>query len=180
MASFADPSDLVTFYDGRRVRELASDSGTPVATGDIATDEVLLAVLARATEAILMSVRVGERYTEDELQELADSADSWSGITGLTCDLAFGYLVMRRGTGAADLDRLSPAFGAAQRTLQLLEEGALIFARIDGDQHPDAGNPRTADLSQQTTTPTNSWAAAATQRLIPSSPLNGNLNYPYA
>lgn len=177
MASFATPAQLILQYDSRRVRELASDSGTPVAVADIATNEVLLHVLGRATEMVLAAARVGEEYTEEDLQELADSATSGYELRGIVCDLAFGLLVMRRGTGAADLDRLSPAFGAAQRTLQLISDGARIFSRIDDGLHAEAGNPRTVNLNEQTTTPVDSWAAAANRRLIPTSPLNGPSGY---
>lgn len=185
--SFCTPAQLILQYDSRRVRELASDSGSPVAEADIATNSVLLNALGRATEMILSACRVSEEYTEEELQALALDSDNLGvgyQLRGLCADLAFGLLVMRRGTGAADLDRLSPAFAAAQRTLQMIEDGSRIFARygreIDAEPNADAGNPRTADLTQQTTTPTNSWAAAATSRLIPSSPLNGNTSYPPA
>lgn len=172
MASFADPSDLVKSYDSRRVRELCSDTGTPVAIGDIDTDPVLLMVLARATETVLAYARKGERYEESELQELADSATAGFALTGLVCDLAFGYLTLRRGTGAADWDRLSPAYKAALATLEELANGTEVFARIDGDAHPDAGTPRTASLTQQVTSPTYqcSWSQQASRNLLPVSP----------
>lgn len=179
MASFATPAQLILAYDSRRCRELASDTGNPVAVGSVDTDPVLLAVLARATEMVLMSVRQGKEYSEAELQTLADSATAGAGLRGIVTDLAFGLLVMRRGTGAADLDRLSPAFGAAHRTLQLLEDGELVFPRIDGEEHEDAGLPRTADLTQQTTTPTDSWSAAATTSLLPSSRNTSNFPLGY-
>jgi hypothetical protein len=165
-------------YDVRRLKELCSDSGTPVATGDLSADPVLSHALNRATEMVLSAARVGEEYTEEDLQELADSSTAGYDLRGLVCDLAYGLLVMRRGTGAADMDRLSPAFGAAQRTLQAISDGSRIFSRIDGGQHADAGTPRTADLTTQTTTPSTSFAAAASRRLIPSV-TNPQFNWPY-
>jgi hypothetical protein len=173
MASFADPADLIVAYDSRRVRELCSDTGTPIGTGDVATDPVLLVMLARATEMILSHARKGNRYSEEELQTLADSATAGYDVTGLTCDLAFGYLVMRRGIGMADVDRLSPQYRMGLQRLEQLANGEEIFARIDGDAHPDAGTPRTADLRNQTTSPTlgESWSQQASIRLLPNSPV---------
>jgi phage gp36-like protein len=174
MASFADPADLIVHYDSRRVCQLASDNNAPIAVGDIDTDPVVLAMLARATETILSHVRKGDKYSEEELQALADSATSGAMLTGLTCDLAFAYLVMRRGTGASDLDRLSPHYRMALQTLEDIAAGSEVFARIDGDEHEDAGTPRTADLRRQTTTPQPgcSWSQTATSRLLPGSPNN--------
>jgi hypothetical protein len=172
--AFATSAHLILQYDTRRIQELCSDTGTPVSAGSLSSNGVIEWVLERATEMILMSARQGDEYSEDELQTLSDDTDSGYSIRGLTCDIAFGLLVMRRGTGVADLDRLSPAYGQAMRTLKALEEGSLIFPRISGDEHSDAGVPRTADLTQQTTTPTDSWAAQATARLLPST---GRINF---
>lgn len=169
MASFADTSDLTVYYDSRRVRELCSDTGVPIAEGDLATNAVALAALARATEMVLMAVRQGDEYSEDELQTLADDDDTGAGLRGLVCDLAFGVLVMRRGIAASDQDRLSPAYRSAQQTLQLISAGELIFPRIDGEEHADAGKPRAADLTQQATTPLDGWAKSVNYAIIPSS-----------
>jgi hypothetical protein len=152
---------------------LASDTGTPVGAGDIATNEVLLAMLARATETILSNVRKGKKYSEEELQTLADSATAGALLTGLTCDIAYAYLVMRRGTGAGDMDRLSPNYRMALKTLDDIADGVEVFPRITGDEHEDAGTPRTADLRNQTTSPTlgESWSQQANSRLLPQSPV---------
>lgn len=184
MASFADPSDLTTYYDARVIRERLSDSGTPVAQIDLSTNPVVLALLARATETILSYARKGNRYSEAELQELADSPTAGYAVTGLTCDLAFGYLCARRGVAAADMDRLAPQYRMALATLQQLANGEEVFARIDGDAHPDAGTPRTADLTRQTTSLTllDSWSAQANLRNLPQSPVTrpygGGSGYP--
>jgi hypothetical protein len=180
--AFATSTHLVLQFDTRRIQELCSDTGTPVSAGSLSSNSVITWVLNRATEMILMAARQGDEYSEAELQTLADDDDAGWSIRGLTCDLAFGLLVMRRGTGAADLDRLSPSYGAALRTLQQISDGARIFPRISGDEHEDAGKPRTANLTEQTTSPTvaESWSATAASRLLPHSPLTGLNNWPYS
>lgn len=172
MASFADPSDLIVFFDKRRICQLAGDENASIAVGSIATDTVLLAMLGRATEMILAHARKGNRYSEEELQELADSATAGWDVTGMTCDLAYGLLSMRRGVRASDMEQLAPTYFYALKRLEQLANGEEIFARIDGDAHADAGTPRTADLRTQVTSPTlcNSWSQQANIRLLPHSP----------
>lgn len=170
MASFAAPSDLTTYYDLRRCQQLASDSGTPVA--DLTNNAVVLAMLARATEEILSHALKGKKYTEAELQELADSETSGFYLVALCCDLAYGYLVQRRGTGAADMERQAPAFKNAQLKLLQLADGSEIFPRISGDEHGDAGSPSIADLDNRTTSPF-LYSGRAFRRLLPSRPTKG-------
>ena len=174
--ALAAPSDLQLNYDLRRLQELSADGGTPTPAGSIASNAVILNVLAKASEVLLAHARLGRRYTEPELQALADDATNGQFIRGLVCDLAFAYLVMRRGTGAADVDRLSPAYSSALRTLQLLAQGEMVFAHTSTEAQIAAGTPRTADLTAQTTSPSlsDSWSQQASQRLLPNSPLTNN------
>jgi hypothetical protein len=179
--AFADSDDLILFYDSRRCRELASDTGTPIALGDLETDPVITAVLAKATEQVLSHARYGKRYSEEDLQELADDAERGWMLRSLTCDLAFASLIMRRGTGAADVDRLSPNYKMALATLQQLAAGAMIFPRLTGpdeEQTADAGTASIADLTVQVTTPSAqcSWSAMANRALLPNSPTTGPCN----
>lgn len=167
MASFALPADLILYYDSRRVSQLVTDTGTPAT--DLDNNAVVLAMLARATEEILSHALKGKKYTEDELQELADSPTSGYFLVGLCCDLAYGYLVQRRGTGAADMDRQAPSFKTAQLKLLQLADGSEIFPRISSDEHGDAGTPSTVDLSAQITS-TCKYTDRAFVRLLPSRP----------
>jgi hypothetical protein len=172
---FAQTSDLVLQYDQRRIGELASDTGTPIAPSAFSTNPVLLYTLARATEIVLMNARLGKRYTEAELLALAqDTLSQGIGaeLRGLTCDLAFGLLVMRRGTGANDLQRLSPAFAQAQQTLRLLAQGEFVFAHTATEAQIAAGTPETANLTQLPNSPPlyDSWSQQANLGLLPISP----------
>jgi phage gp36-like protein len=171
MPSFAAPADLETYYDSRRISQLASDSGTPAT--DLANNAIVLAMLARATEEILSHALKGKKYTEDELQTLADSETGGFFLVGLCCDLAYGYLVQRRGTGAADMDRQAPAFKTAQLKLLQLADGSEIFPRIEDGQHGDAGTPDITGLDNRTTSPCDRYTSRAYVRLLPSRRPNG-------
>lgn len=170
--AFATYAHLVLQYAPSRIGELASSTRTPVPETDFDTDPVIAWVLERATEEILMSCRQGKRYSEEDLQTLADSATAGWSIRGLTCDLAYASLQMRKGVRMSDMDQLCPGYKNATITLQLLASGNEVFPRIDGDNHPDAGTPRTADLRRQTTTPLPqcSWSQTASAALLPNSP----------
>ena len=182
---FATPSDLTLQYDVRRVCELASDTGVPITQDSVTVDPnnpnkvlnpVVLYVLMRATETILMNARLGKRYTEKELVDLVQDKDhlnQGSELRGLCADLAFGYLVMRRGTGENDRGRLSPAFLAAQNTLALLARGEMVFSHTSTESQINAGTPETANLTTQPSSPTlyNSWSQQANLGLLPGAPI---------
>jgi hypothetical protein len=164
--AFLTSAQFIKNFDTRRVQQLLSDTGTPVAAGDLATNTNLLELLAEATELVLSSVQVRNQYTEAELQALADSATKGFLLRRLVSDLAFGLLVSRRGSSAADLDRLAPNWKTAQVQLARLAAGELIFPRladadIGGSDHLLAGTPRCTDLQTQTTTPISSWVREA-------------------
>ncbi len=164
--SFATPADMVLFVDQRRLQQLVSDSGTPAV--DLDNNNILLALLARASEEVQAAALVGKRYTTEELQELADSGSNGYFLVGLVCDLAYGYLVQRRGTGAADMDRQAPAFNKALTTLERLKTGEYIFPLTNALSQEDAGTPDIADLSNRTTTPCGDYTSRAFIRLLPS------------
>lgn len=177
--AFATSEHLVLQYTPARIGQLASSTTTPVAEGDFDSDPIITWALERATEEILMSVRRGDRYEEEELQALADSPTTGHSIRGICVDIAYAWLQMRKGVRTSDLQQLCPGYMLAQQTLKLLADGEEVFPRIAGEEHEDAGTPRTADLTQQTTSPTllESWSAQANLRLNPGSPLNGPSGY---
>jgi len=169
--AFASPADLVLYYDERRISQLATDSGTPAT--DLDNNAIVLAMLARATEEILAASLVGKRYTATELQELADSETNGYFLVGLVCDLAYGYLVQRRGTGAADMDRQAPAFKKALTTLERLKAGDYIFPLTGELSQEDAGTPDITGLDNRITSPCDRYTSRAYVRLLPSRRPNG-------
>lgn len=170
MASFLTPDQFLRAYDGRRIKELLSDTGTPVT--DVTTNENLLAILGEATEMILSAALQGEEYSEADLQELADSATSGFLVRRLTADLAMGLLTARRCTSADQLNKLCPQWQFANVQLQQIRDGFYLFPRLDGEPNANAGLPRTADLRTQITSPPPqcSWSQTANSRLLPNSP----------
>ena len=174
--ALAAPSDLQLFYDVRRLQELSSDTGTPTAAGSLSSNAVILNALATASETLLAHARLGRRYTEDELQTLANDGTNGQFLRSIVCHIAFAALVMRRGTGAADVDRLSPAYSSALRTLQLLAQGEMVFAHTSTEAQIAAGTPRCSDLTTQTTSPnlSQSWSQQANLHNLPNSPLTNN------
>jgi len=173
VANFLTSEEFIKRYDSRRIRELLSDTGAPVAEGDLATNENLLAILGEATEMILSACQVGEEYSELELQTLADSETSGFLIRRLCADLGYSLLVARRCTSSDQLNKQAPQWQFANVQLQQIRDGYLLFPRIGDGAHEDAGNPRTANLQTQVTTPDPncSWSSQVNRALIPSSPL---------
>lgn len=149
------PSEIVTYYDTRRVCGLISDTGTPIATGDLSdsTSDGFIAVqrLIRAISArIDTRVQQGKRYDRTDLEGIAfaarttDPADptydaNWKRfavLNQLTADLFFGDLVARRGYSSEQFKTMAPRFTEAQEMLEALYNGVAIF---DLDDPKDAG-----------------------------------------
>lgn len=133
---YATVADLILAYDSRRVAELASDTDTPVASGSLATDAVLLRMLADGANLIQLAARFADRYSQADLDAVyADPINKYS-IIRLNVDLAFGLLVARRGYRASELADLAPNWVIANQTLELLRLGNRVF---DVASAPEAG-----------------------------------------
>jgi len=137
--AFLNADQLVAAYDDRRVRQLLSDSGTPV-TGDLDSNTTLTQLIGEATGEIVAATASGERYNEDDLQDLADS-DTTGGflIRRLCADLVMALLVSRRAQSAADVDRQVPRYNAALRLLEQLRQGSRVFPTLEEGR--DGGTP---------------------------------------
>lgn len=131
--AFATAAQFVLRYDVRRIGQILSDSGTPVESGSISGNATITALLDDASAEILMACRAGKRYTQADLEALAVDADTLKAnqIIGLTCALAWGKLVQRRGYPEEELNMLAAPYREAIQTLERLRRGELIFD-IDG------------------------------------------------
>lgn len=165
--AYVTAAQFLRLVDRRRVRDLLSDSGTPVADADLADNENLADILGVASEMIASAALVGERYTPEQLAALAASATGGYLLRSLTAHLAYGLLVSRRGQGAADVSRQAPMYVEALRQLDQLRTGAALFPGVPNDDHPDAGLPATANLNATTQTARVSTVAAQAGRLFP-------------
>lgn len=145
--AFVSNTQFLTRYDSRTVAQLVSDTGTPA--GSLSTDANLQQALEDATGEILMSALKGGRYSEADLLALlvADGSGNISRtgnyLQRLTCDLAFYYLVLRRGN---DVDEYPQAEKAAKQ-LEALERGEKVFGVQDAI---DAGVAQSPAISIQT------------------------------
>jgi hypothetical protein len=140
-------AQFLRLYDSRRVAQLLSDSGIPVVSGDLATNENLIDILAIASEQIAAAVIVGKRYTLQQLEDLAENEDYGFLLRRLVADLAWAGIVSRRGTGATELQRLCPSLNWCEQQLDMLRLGQHIFPGIEDADHPAAGLPSSANIN---------------------------------
>lgn len=135
--AYATGAELVVRYDARRIAQLVADDGQQVASGSVAAHAVVEALLEDATAAINSAVYVGKRYVAADLSSGLTASGGYL-LKRLCCDLAFGYLVARRGLAADEVGKLAPRYAEALQYLDLLRQGERIFDTADGS-HAEAG-----------------------------------------
>lgn len=128
--AYATGAEFTTRYDARRLAQLVADDGVQVASGTVATNNVLLAALEDASAAINSACYVGERYDASSLGALTTNGEYL--LKRLCCDIAFGYLVARRGLSTDETNKLAPRYVEALAYLDLLRKGERIFDTADG------------------------------------------------
>ncbi len=136
-SAYATVADLQARFDTRDLAQWASDTGTPIASGSLATNPALLAMLSDASGIVELACLVGERYSVSDLQTLAAATGNSSAILKrIVCDLAVGMLIERR----PFLEREPmQQYLHALDMLQEIRAGKRIFAFIESAQ---AGNPK--------------------------------------
>ncbi len=158
--SYITPADLATFYDSRRVLQLASDDTTvPATLADLSnTGSTPYAIVRNCIESAASEVdthcQQGKRYTRAVLEFMisdwllypTDTAKQKRAavLRQLVADLAFGLLISRRGMSAKALSQLCPRYEEAQATLEKLALGVQVF---DIDSAIDAGVPQFTALN---------------------------------
>lgn len=148
--AYCTAAQFIASYDSRRVRELLSDSGTPIGQPDLAANAILLQLLEEASEMVIAAISVRQKYTRDELNAMAASATEGFLLRRLVADLAYGLLQQRRGVAAGDISRLAPGYVLAQQMLGQLREGLLILPKAADETRPRTGLPSVSgDLSYQ-------------------------------
>lgn len=121
----ASATDFKRRYDERRLGQLVKDDGTQASSSALDSDTILSEMLDDATSMVNSHVLRGNRYTAEDLAALTGSDAKL--LVRLTCDLAYGLLVQRRGFSAQELASLAPAYDRALQTLQQLADGVLVF-----------------------------------------------------
>lgn len=142
MASYAEPSDLLTRYDARVIGDLVKDDGIRAGRDALLDHPVLLAALADASGEIDASVLQAKRYTAADLEAL--TGNSLAHLKRLTCTIAFGLLWERRPWSDSEENAREEAQKRARQALEMLRKGQTIF---DVDDVKDAGLPSTHEPS---------------------------------
>lgn len=121
MLTYCSPTDFVSRYDARALGDLLFDAGVRINSADLLTNQNILLALEDATGQINAAVLVAEKFAIADLQNMTGSDAAY--LNRLTCDLAFCYLVQRRGLDIAKY----PQYFNAQTELTHLRNGERTF-----------------------------------------------------
>lgn len=145
--SYASVADLLIRYDERRIRDLVGDDGRREPTSSLATSTVLLELLAESSGEVESACLVAEKYTAADLVALTGNGESL--LKRLVCDIAFQFLIDRRGK---DGENEKPwRYERALEKLQQLRDGARIFGfqETQNAGHPVEGYRTEAQIQDQ-------------------------------
>ncbi len=158
MPTYLPPEQLLNYYDVRRVTEIASDTGTAINEGTIATNAAVLAAIYDAESAFDSALQVGMRYDRAALEALVTAADDVSAtdaqkkraapIKAIVAHLTFGTLMGRRGYSAAQMQQLAPQYEVALQRLEDIGNGRRV---LDVDDVKSAGVPSRARIGANVT-----------------------------
>lgn len=156
MAVYLTPSELLNYYDQRRVLELTSDTSVPTVVGVLSSNAIALTAIRMASAELDSHLQTGRRYERSQLEDLITAANAGGAtetdkkraepIKELVAHLAFGRLMSRRGYNADKMRQLAPMFEDAQQKLNLLASGVRVF---DIDANKSAGVPTAVTLGRQ-------------------------------
>lgn len=156
--NYIRPSELLLYYDQRRLLEMLSDTGTPVTTAGLDTNAIALTAVRQASSLIDSHVQTGQRYTRTQLEDIVTAANAGGAseeakkraepVKSLAAHLAFGCIMSRRGYSAAKMADLAPMYAESLNQLNLLSSGIRI---LDLDQPKRAGVPTSVRIGDKTT-----------------------------
>lgn len=164
--AYITPAEMLVFYDSNKVLMLASDSSTPATTTELANSSstaysIVYQAIQNAAGEIDSHCQIGRRYSRADLETIAEEAANPTGATTaeqaqqvkrgaplrrLTADLAFGFLMARRGYTAERMRALAPQYEAALMTLERLMNGLRVF---DMDEQLAASAPSRVTIGSQ-------------------------------
>jgi phage gp36-like protein len=142
--AYATPADMLSRYDARTIGDLVDDTNSQVTPEELATNPVLLTMLADASGDIEAVLSVGGRYLPADLNQLAGNARNF--LVRICCDLALAHLMRRR--PSLDAEKLKALADLARQHLKELQDGIAIFpsdAAIDASQ-PELTGPTAVDF----------------------------------
>lgn len=130
--AYASSSDLSARFDVRTLRQLASDTGTPVEEAALSANTRLSTALLAASGMVEAACTAGKRYAPADLAALTGASAAY--LKDIVCDLAMGRLWMAR---PAETGELPKCYTEAQKTLKDLRSGFLVFGLVE---QQEAGN----------------------------------------
>lgn len=130
-AALATGADLILRRDVRQLGELIADDDTAVASGSVAAHPTVALALLEASGIVEAAAGAGERYSAEDLANLAaitSGSPGYAGkelLVGLVCDIAFWVLKKRRNPGLSQKD--VAGVPEAYEMLDHLRDGKRIF-----------------------------------------------------
>lgn len=121
--AICSPADFLLRYDARVVGELVSDANSRVSAVDLATNTVVLTILADAEADVITALLTGGRYSEGDLTGLTGS--SLTKAKRVISDISIEYLKERRGN--RDPERAKGERENALAPLDRLRRGENVF-----------------------------------------------------
>ena len=122
MTTLATYTDMIDRYDERTLKDLCSDSGTPVTT--LQGDRKLTIALQTASGRLLAACRVCQLYTATDLATMEGADDSL--VKSIVCSIAMAILIARR--PRPDMaESLARIVSEAEDYLKLLRDGHRVF-----------------------------------------------------
>lgn len=138
----ATATDLLRRYDIRRIGDLVNDNDTRATEADLQNPStpagaVVNTALSDASGLINSAILAGRRYTLANLANM--TTDSKALLVRICCDLAYSFLVTRRGYGAADLEAMTSRAKESEMILEQLRQGERLF-EVDANQNASVPN----------------------------------------
>ena len=138
---FASITDLTNRFDPRLVSQLSSSDNS--GNLNVAVVNILL---QDATSELLLSVLVGQVYSQSDIQTLYNQGDNF--VIRIVCELAMKNLFALRGEGISD--NLINSFKFSELLLEQLKNGNKIFNTTNGpNANLTSTTPNVIHLSQQ-------------------------------
>lgn len=121
--AYATTADMLARFDARPIGDMVDDSEQQVPSDELLTNVVLLAMLDDASGDIDAALSVGGMYSAADLASL--TGNSAKHLIRITCEIAYAYLLRRRGILPADEHKA--AMELAEGHLERLRQGMNVF-----------------------------------------------------
>lgn len=138
MAAYVTAEEFIARFDKRIVGDLASVDGVRVTPAALESDERIITVLEDASGEVDAAVKVGNRYTADNLAGLTGNGLQY--LKKIVSDIAFYLLIDRRLLNRVTAEEADRRFTVYRAHLKDLRTGLQIF---DVEAAKDAGLPLT-------------------------------------